>query len=233
MMLPAWDDLPDSLRLPEVHEYYDILRKKRGQLFIKRLFDVLASLILIVLTSPILLYVSLKIRNEDDGPVFFRQRRVTALAKEFDIYKFRTMVPDAQSRGPQLTSQGDDRITPIGKKLRERRLDEIPQLFNILRGEMTFVGTRPEVPRFVQAYTPQMMATLLLPAGLTSSASVAFKDEDAVYAVYPHMDQDTAYVNHVLPIKMKYNLEALSTFSLITDCRILLNTVKSVLLRAR
>lgn len=232
MILPRWDALPDSLRVAEVRPYYDQLYRKRFQLVFKHMFDLLASATLIVLLSPVLAVVSYKIYKSDKGPVYFRQRRVTTLGREFFIFKFRTMVMDAQARGPQLTMQNDTRITPIGKKLRARRLDEIPQLFNIFRGEMSFVGTRPEVPHYVEQYTPEMMATLLMPAGLTSSASVTFKDEDEVHAAHPDMPTDEVYIQYILPKKMELNLNSIANFSLWSDFHVLLDTLRSVLLKS-
>lgn len=225
----SWEKLPEQMRNDAVKPYYDYLCTKRFQLFIKRLFDILASLVLIVLLSPVMLVIAAAIVVQSGRPVFFRQKRITQYGGEFRIFKFRTMVADAQTRGPQLTSKDDDRITLIGSKLRNRRLDEIPQLFNIILGEMSFVGTRPEVSRFVEHYTLEMRATLLVPAGLTSRASIAFKEEDSVYAEHTELDQDDVYIKYVLPRKMQYNLAALAQFSLVSELQVLLDTLKSVL----
>lgn len=230
-MVRKWENLPEQMQNEAVRPYYDHLRTKSFQLFLKRLFDIVASLLLIVLLSPVMLVVSIAIVAQSGRPVFFRQRRVTSYGREFGIFKFRTMVRDAQQRGPQLTAQDDDRITPIGKKLRARRLDEIPQLFNILVGDMSFVGTRPEVPNYVAQYTPEMMATLLLPAGLTSAASISFKDEDIVHAAHPELAMDEVYLRYILPEKMLINLEAVRQFSLWGDVRVLMDTLRSVLIR--
>ncbi len=231
MILRKWEDLPEQMQNDVVKPYYDHLRTKRYQILIKRMFDLLASITLLVLLSPVLIAVSVVIVLQSGRPVFFRQKRVTLYGREFRIFKFRTMVADAQTRGPQLTTKDDDRITSIGKRLRDRRLDEIPQLFNILLGDMSFVGTRPEVPRFVELYTPEMLATLLLPAGLTSVASIQFKDENAMYVLHPELDQDTTYVRFILPCKMEHNLKALASFSLMSDAKVLFDTFKSVLLK--
>lgn len=229
MIMRKWEDLPKQMQNDAVKPYYDHLYTKRFQIFIKRLFDILASFSLLVLLSPVLIVVSVAIAVQSGRPIFFRQKRVTQYGREFRIFKFRTMVADAQARGPQLTTKDDDRITSIGKRLRDRRLDEIPQLFNILLGDMSFVGTRPEVPRFVKHYTPKMMATLLLPAGLTSLASIQFKNEDAFYGEHSELDHDTVYVQYILPQKMQLNLDALKSFSSTGDLIVLINTIKSVL----
>lgn len=229
MILRSWEKLPEQMRNDAVKPYYDYLCTKRFQLFIKRLFDILASLVLIVLLSPVMLVVAAAIVVQSGRPVFFRQKRVTQYGREFRIFKFRTMVTDAQTRGPQVTSRQDNRITPIGRGLRKRRLDEIPQLINILLGDMSFVGTRPEVPRYVKHYTHEMMATLLLPAGLTSRTSVSFKDEEMIYSIHPEESPDNIYVSHILSPKMRLNLEAVSSFSLLSDVEVLFTTLRSVL----
>lgn len=230
-MLPEWESIPTRLQIPEVRPYFELLRGKRFQLLIKRLFDLFVSMVLILLFSPIILVVSCLIYREDKGPVFFRQCRSTALGKEFKVIKFRTMKQEQQTKALQLTLQNDNRITFIGKKIRARRLDEIPQLFNIFLGEMSFVGTRPEVPYYVASYTPEMMATLLLPAGLTSEASIAFRNEDTIYADHPQLHPDEVYMKYILPKKMEYNLESLAHFSLWRDCKVLLETLRSVMFK--
>ena len=172
MMLRKWEDLPQEMRTEEVRPYYDLLRKKQGSLLCKRLFDILASLVLLVLLSPVFLVLAIAIKLDSRGPVFYRQVRVTQYGREFRIFKFRTMVQNADHIGSQVTVSGDSRITRVGKVIRSCRLDEVGQLLNVLGGSMSFVGTRPEVPKYVARYTPEMMATLLLPAGVTSAASL-------------------------------------------------------------
>lgn len=226
MIIPDWNLLPPDLQLPQVRPYYDFLKTKQVQLVIKRCFDVVLSLILIILLLPVFVFVAWKIHKEDGGEVFFRQHRVTALCKQFEILKFRTMTQDAQQKGPQLTLQNDQRITTVGKRIRRLRLDEIPQLFNVLRGDMSFVGPRPEVPRFVEHYTPEMMATLLMPAGITSEASIAFKDEDVLLS--KTSDPDEAYIRVILPEKMKHNLQALYHINLYNDLKTMIKTVFAV-----
>lgn len=226
MIMKKWDKLPDIMKTDEVKPYYLALKKKTGSLIVKRLFDIIVSLILLILLSPVFLVISIMIKTDSKGPVMFRQVRVTQYGKTFRIFKFRTMVTDAEKLGTQVTVDNDSRITKTGNRLRKCRLDEIPQLLNILKGEMSFVGTRPEVEKYVNCYTPEMMATLLLPAGVTSTASIAYKDEDRLLkdAVSP----DDVYVKQILPEKMKYNLEYLKNFGFFYDIRVMIRTVTAV-----
>lgn len=226
-MLKRWEQLPQELQNDSVRPYYEALSRKRGQLLLKRVFDILLSLVLLVLLSPVMLILALAIRLDSPGEVLFRQVRVTQYGQEFRIFKFRTMAANAQQLGTQVTVQGDMRITRVGKLLRKCRLDELPQLLNILMGQMSFVGTRPEVPRYVRQYTPQMLATLLLPAGVTSQASIRYKDEDRL--LDSSVDPDRTYVEQVLPGKMEYNLNSLLDFSLWQDFKTMVQTVGAVL----
>lgn len=226
-LLKRWEQQPQELQNDSVRPYYEALSRKRGQLLFKRVFDILLSLVLLVLLSPVMLILALAIRLDSPGEVLFRQVRVTQYGQEFRIFKFRTMVANAQQLGTQVTVQGDMRITRVGKLLRKCRLDELPQLLNILMGQMSFVGTRPEVPRYVRQYTPQMLATLLLPAGVTSQASIRYKDEDRL--LDSSADPDRTYVEQVLPGKMEYNLNSLLDFSLWQDLKTMVQTVGAVL----
>lgn len=226
MIIKNWEKLPENLRKDEVHIYYERLRKKSFSLMLKRLFDVIMSLILILILSPVLIIISIIIKREDGGSVFYRQVRITQYGKEFKIFKFRTMVEGADKIGSLVTRNEDSRITRVGRTLRKYRLDELPQLFNILIGDMTFVGTRPEVPKYVEKYTDEMMATLLLPAGVTSEASIMFKDEDKF--ISNGIDVDKVYVEEILPKKMKYNLNQLKNFSIGHEILLLLKTVRAV-----
>lgn len=230
-MLIKWESLPEQLKNEEVEEYYNILKKRRVSLLVKRVFDIVVSMIMIVVLSPILLGLSLWIKIDSRGPVFYRQVRITAGGKKFRIFKFRTMVVNADEIGALITAEYDSRITKAGSKLRKCRLDELPQLFNIFLGEMSFVGTRPEVMKYVSEYTDEMKATLLLPAGVTSLASVCYKDEDEIMAKYllEGKTVDEAYVEHVLPDKMKYNLEYLKECNFWGDIVLMIKTVISVL----
>lgn len=228
MLLKKWDDLPDCMKNNEVKKYYDILSKKEGQLVLKRLFDICLSLILIIILSPVILIISIWIKLDSKGPVFYRQERITQYGKVFRIFKFRTMVVDADKIGSLVTTSNDSRITKVGNKIRKCRLDEIPQLFNILTGDMSFVGTRPEVKKYVDQYTDEMYATLLLPAGVTSMASIEFKDEDEIISKYKNRTIDDVYVNEVLPLKMKYNLEAMTSFYFVKELGVMINTIVKV-----
>ncbi|KGQ57208.1 glycosyl transferase [Gallibacterium anatis str. Avicor] len=224
MILLEWESLPSRMKTESVKTYYDYLKTKRFSLLCKAVFDRCLAAILLILLSPLFLYIAYKIHKDSPGGVFFKQTRVTQYGIEFKIYKFRTMVVNAEALGSQVTTDNDKRITAIGEKLRKTRLDEIPQLINILKGEMSFVGTRPEVPRYVDAYTDEMMATLLLPAGVTSEASIEYKDEDRLLSNAE--DADKEYIEKVLPEKMKWNLESIRNYSFSRD---LLTMIKTVL----
>lgn len=229
MRLIPWDELPDELRIDEVRPYYDCLASKKGQLVGKRCIDVAVSAVLLVLLSPVFLVLAIAIKIDSPGPVFYRQERVTQYGKKFRIFKFRTMCDKADQMGSAVTTGCDARVTRVGSKIRDFRLDEIAQLIDILRGTMTLVGTRPEVPKYVAAYTPEMMATLLLPAGVTSAASIRFKDEAKLLDAAA--DVDKVYVEEVLPPKMAYNLQDVKEFSLYHEGVIMIETVVAVLLR--
>lgn len=226
MRLRKWEQLPLQMQTDAVHGYYDVLEKKRVSLFFKRLFDVVVSAVMLVVLLPVFLVLALAIKIDSPGPVFYRQERVTQYGRTFRIFKFRTMVSNADKIGTQVTVGNDSRITRVGKLIRKCRLDEISQLIDIFRGTMTFVGTRPEVPKYVAAYTPEMMATLLLPAGVTSLSSIAYKDEDALLEGAENVDR--TYVEKVLPKKMRYNLKSIETFSFWKDIKVMLMTVLAV-----
>ncbi len=223
----SWEKLPAELQRDAVREYYDILKGKGFSLFLKRCFDIFASAFLIILLSPVMAVLAVWIKCDSKGPVFYKSERVTRYNKPFKIYKFRTMVTDADKKGSLVTVAGDSRITKVGAKIRHSRLDEIPQLFNVFIGEMSFVGTRPEVRHYVDAYTDEMLATLLLPAGITSTASICYKDEDTVMKELcdKGMSVDEAYIDFVLPEKMKYNLEYTRSAGLFQDIAICIKTV--------
>lgn len=214
------------MKVPQVRRYYDILKKKWFSLAVKRAFDIVVSAIMLVLLSPVFIILAIAIKSDSEGPVFFRQERVTKYAKHFRIFKFRTMVNNADKLGSQVTVGNDSRITRVGGMIRKFRLDEICQLIDIFRGTMTFVGTRPEVPKYVEQYTPEMRATLLLPAGVTSQASIFYKDEDKI--LENAQDVDKTYVEKILPEKMKYNLKAIREFSLLGELKIMIMTVFAV-----
>lgn len=230
-MLKSWEKLPASMRTAAVRPYYEALAKRRGALKRKRILDICGSLVLTIILSPVMLVIAALIKAEDGGPVFFRQERVTTYGRVFRIFKFRTMIVDADKKGPLVTGKKDSRITKVGGKLRHLRLDELPQVLNILTGDMSFVGTRPEVKKYVDQYTDEMQATLLLPAGVTSLASIAFKDEDELIAKYTAQGESTdeAYVKHILSKKMKYNLDYLRKAGVLGDLKIMVKTVLEVI----
>lgn len=231
-MLKDWNSLPESMKKEEVKKYYRELSRKRPALAAKRFLDVFMALILTVLLSPVMLILAICIKLDSKGPVFYRQERITQYGRPYRIFKFRTMVADADKKGPLVTRGGDSRITRMGRKLRSCRLDEIPQLFNVLKGEMSFVGTRPEVQKYVDSYTPEMMATLLLPAGITSRTSIAYKDEEAEIDRYKKetgKETEEIYIHYILPEKMKYNLEYIRSFSVLGDLKIMIDTALAVI----
>lgn len=226
MRLCKWEKLPEEMQTDEVRRYYDILKKKRVSLFFKRAFDIVASLVLLLILSPVFLILAIAIKIDSKGPVFYRQVRVTQYGKQFRIHKFRSMVQNAD-RGSLVTVNNDSRITRVGKFVRKFRLDEISQLIDVLEGNMTFVGTRPEVRKYVDVYTSEMMATLLLPAGVTSEASIYYKDEAEL--LDKAEDTDKVYMEDVLPGKMYYNLKAIEKYGFWREIGVMFMTVFAVL----
>lgn len=227
MILCRWEDLPECMKLPEVKPYYDILSKKKGQLLLKRIFDFIVALIMLIVLCIPMLVISVWIKIDSKGPVFYRQGRVTTNGKHFRIHKFRTMVSNADKIGTTVTVGNDSRITRVGSKLRRVRLDELPQLIDVLQGTMSFVGTRPEAVKYVEQYKPEYMATLLLPAGITSETSIYYKDEDTLLSNAENADD--IYVNDVLPGKMYYNLKSIEKFSFWHDIKVMFMTFFAVL----
>lgn len=225
MFVKKWNKLPSEMQTENVRKYYDILKKKRFSLFFKRVFDIVVSLIMLIMLFPLFLFLSIAIKIDSPGPVFYRQVRVTQYGKQFRIFKFRSMVQDAD-KGSLITTNGDTRVTRVGKFIRKFRLDEISQLINVLYGTMTFVGTRPEVPKYTDKYTPEMMATLLLPAGITSLASIYYKDEAKL--LDDAEDTDKIYIEKILPGKMHYNLKAIEKFSFWSDIKVMFMTLFAV-----
>ena len=227
MILKKWEELPKEFQTGEVKKYYDILSKKKGSLFLKRVFDVIVSLILLIILLPVFIILGIAIKIDSKGPVFFRQERITQYGRTFKIFKFRTMVNNAEKLGTQVTIGNDSRITRVGSFIRNYRLDEISQLLNILTGDMTFVGTRPEVKKYVDYYTKEMMVTLLLPAGVTSLASIYYKDEAEL--LEKSENPDKTYIEEILPEKMKYNLQSIEKFNFIEDIKIMFMTALAVI----
>lgn len=222
-----WEKLPSEMQTEEVRRYYDILKKHKCGRFFKRAFDIFMSLFMLIILSPLMLILAIIIKIDSRGPVFFRQERVTRYNRHFRIFKFRTMVVNAEKLGAQVTSKGDARVTRVGRFLRKCRLDELPQLLDIFRGTMSFVGTRPEVPKYVACYTNEMYATLLMPAGVTSLASIKYKDEAELMENAENADE--TYVNEVLPAKMQYNLQALEKFGFWREIGLTFKTIGAVL----
>lgn len=224
--MKKWDEIPVFMKNEQVKYYYNILKKKEQQIRIKRIFDLVMAVGLIIVLAPFMLAISVAIKMDSPGPVIFKQVRITIYGRKFHIYKFRTMVAGADKIGSKVTVQGDSRITKTGEFLRKYRLDEIPQLFNVLIGDMSFVGTRPEVEKYVHQYNDAMKATLLMPAGITSLASIKYKDEDQLLRNAENTDEE--YVKIVLPEKMKYNLKALEEFDIFSDLKTMIATVFAV-----
>ena len=226
-MLKKWDDLPDFMKTDEVRPYYDILKKKKMGLFLKRAMDFVGGILLLIILAIPMAIIAVWIKLDSEGPVFYRQERITTYGKHFKIHKFRTMVSNADKIGSAVTVGNDSRITKVGTKLRGYRLDELPQVLDLISGNMSFVGTRPEAVKYVEKYSPEYMATLLLPAGITSEASIRYKDEAELLDAAD--DVDGVYVEGVLPGKMKYNLEAIKNFSFFGEIATMFRTVFAVL----
>ena len=226
-MWKKWDDLPDFMRIPEVKPYWESLNKKRGQMVLKRAFDLGAATAMLVPLSVPMGMIAIMIKRDSEGPVFYRQERVTRYGKHFRIHKFRTMVSNADRIGTAVTVGNDSRITKVGAKLRDLRLDELPQLFDVISGNMSFVGTRPEAVKYVEQYEPEYYATLLMPAGITSEASIRYKDENQLLDAAD--DVDDVYIHQVLPEKMKWNLQSLREFSAVKELATMFRTVAVVL----
>ena len=226
-MLKRWEDLPDFMRIDEVRPYWQILERKKGQILLKRVFDFVLALIMGMILCLPMFIIAILIKLDSKGPVFYRQERVTTYGRHFRIHKFRTMVTNADQIGTAVTVQGDSRITKIGAVLRRFRLDEFPQLIDVLTGDMSFVGTRPEAVKYVEQYKAEYNATLLMPAGITSEASIRYKDESALLDAAD--DVDRVYVQNVLPAKMKWNLESIRRFRFLGEIATMIRTVLAVL----
>lgn len=214
------------MQVKEVRKYYEILCRKRTSLLFKRILDIVASIILLVLLSPVFLVLAAAIKADSKGPVFYRQVRVTQYGRKFRIHKFRSMVDRADEKGSLVTAGDDSRITRVGRLIRDKRLDELPQLIDVLQGNMTFVGVRPEVPKYVKAYTPKMRATLLLPAGITSLASIYYKDEGKL--LDKAGDPERIYIEEILPKKMEWNLRGIEEYGFFKEIEVMFMTAFSL-----
>ena len=226
-MLRQWEDLPEFMKNDAVRPYWEVLNKRRGQLVAKRVFDLVVSVLMLIVLAVPMAIITVWIKLDSKGPVLYRQERVTTYGKHFRIHKFRTMVSNADKIGTAVTVGNDSRITRVGSKLRHLRLDELPQLFDVISGDMSFVGTRPEAVKYVERYKPEYNATLLMPAGITSEASIRYKDEDKL--LNGADDVDEVYVNDVLPAKMKWNLESIRRFRFLREILTMFRTVAAVL----
>ena len=226
MMLKKWDDLPEEFHNDKVRAYYDILEKKKLSLLGKRIFDLITACILLIFLIIPMLVIAIMIKCTSKGHVIFKQERVTKYGRIFNIYKFRTMYTDKMEKGYQITVKDDPRITPVGKKLRKLRLDELPQIFNVLGGSMSFVGTRPEVMKYVKHYSPEMYASLLMPAGITSVTCIIYKDEDELLKNPEQIEYD--YLNGIMQKKMRTNLMYIRKFCVLYDIAVMIRTVKEV-----
>lgn len=214
------------MQTEEVKKYYDILNSKKGYLIAKRIFDFALSLVMSLVFLPFIILVGIMIKIDSPGKIFFLQKRVTTNGKVFKIFKFRTMKENSEKLSG-VTIDNDPRITKLGKYLRKFRIDEIPQIFNILTGDLSFVGARPESVKYVKEYSPEMYATLLMPAGVTSTASILFKDEAEL--LKGAKSPDETYVKDILPKKMAYNLEYIENCSLLYDIKVMFKTVIAVI----
>lgn len=225
MLIKKWDKLPEELKIEEVKPYWEKLRRRNWNLFWKRVFDIFVSLILLIVLSPIFLILAIAIKCDSKGPVFYRQERITQYGKVFRIHKFRSMTVGAD-KGSLVTVKGDARVTKVGKFIRKCKLDEVSQLIDVLQGNMSFVGTRPEVKKYVDLYSPEYLATLLLPAGITSMASLLYKDENDL--LDGAEDTDKVYMEEVLPNKMNYNLDEITKEGPFHDIKVMFMTFFAV-----
>lgn len=222
-----YEDLPRSMKKKKVKEYFDFLQGRRFSLGAKRVFDIVVSLVILTICSPFFLILAAAIKIDSRGPVFYRQVRVGRYDQDFRIFKFRTMVANADKIGLSLTTGNDPRITRVGRLIRKCRLDEFSQILNVLCGDMSLVGPRPEVRKYVESYRPEYMATLLVRPGITATSSIAFRNEDEI--LNKGGDPEEIYVREILPEKMALNLEYLRHISVFHDIKIMFQTVFAVL----
>lgn len=208
-------------------DFDSLMKKKKFSLLLKRFFDIFASVLGLLILSPILIIVSLLIVITSKGGVFFRQTRVGKDGKEFKIFKFRTMVVDAESKGMQITVGADSRITKIGKILRKTKIDELPQLINVFIGQMSFVGYRPEVPRYVDMYTDYERNVLRIKPGITDLASITYRDENEV--LDKSDNPEYTYINEIMPTKLALNMEYMKKMGFWYDIGLIFRTFLAIL----
>ncbi|WP_270641863.1 sugar transferase [Paraclostridium sordellii] len=203
------------------------LEDKKFQLIMKRIFDITASVVGLVILSPIFILISIFIKLDSRGPVFFRQIRVGLNKKEFKIFKFRTMVNDAEVKGRQITVGNDNRITNVGYFIRKYKIDEFPQLINVLKGEMSLVGPRPEVPSYVELYDEEQEQVLMVKPGITDYASIEFRNENEILG--NSLNPEEEYIENIMPMKIGLNLKYINEISVLTDVKIILNTLVCII----
>jgi len=204
-----------------------VLEKRKLQLVLKRAMDIVISGGALLVIWPVLLLIALAIRIDDPGPVFYRQVRVGKDGKEFRIFKFRTMIVDADKKGLAITVGRDNRITRVGRLLRKTKLDELAQLINVFTGEMSFVGPRPEVPKYVNMYTPYQRQVLLVRPGITDYASIAYRNENDL--LEGAEDPEKMYIDVIMPDKIELNMKYLREISPLADIRLILSTIVAVI----
>lgn len=227
MYVKQFEKLPTAFQKDEIKPYFDYLQTRRGSLIAKRVLDIFVALLVLTLLSPVMLLSALLIKITTKGPLFYLQERVGLYGKPFHIYKFRTMVVNADKIGAQITvGERDPRITRVGRILRTTRIDEFPQMLNVLKGDMTIIGTRPEVPRYVKEYSDEMMASLLMQPGASGVASIAYRYENEM--LKDKEDPEQYYIQTILPDKMRINLDYLKKFSIWQDLWLMLRTVGCV-----
>lgn len=205
----------------------DVLARRKPQLIAKRAMDIVLSACALAVLWPLLLLIALAIWIDDPGPVFYRQVRVGRNGKTFRIFKFRSMVMDADKKGLAITVGRDSRITRVGTVLRKTKLDELAQLLNVLLGQMSFVGPRPEVPKYVELYTPYQRQVLLVRPGITDYASIAYRNENDLLAGAPN--PETMYIEQIMPDKIELNMKYLREISPLADIRLILKTIVAVI----
>lgn len=227
MYVKQFEKLPPDLQKSEIRPYFDYLQTRKGSLIAKRVLDIFVALLVLTVLSPIMLISAILVKLTTKGPLFYLQERVGLYGKPFHIYKFRTMVVDADKIGAQITvGERDPRITKVGHILRTTRIDEFPQMLNVLKGDMTIIGTRPEVPRYVKEYSDEMKATLLMQPGASGGASIAYRYENEM--LKDKEDPEQYYIDAILPDKMQINLDYLKKFSIWQDLWLMCRTVGCV-----
>ena len=224
--------MADSLFAVELDQEHSlnidtILQQKRLQLILKRVFDIVVSFIGLVILSPLFIILAIVIVSDSKGPVFFKQTRVGRNGVLFKIYKFRTMIEDAEAKGMQLTVGDDSRITNVGAFLRKTKIDELHQLINVLKGEMSFVGPRPEVPKYVELYTEDQRQVLMVRPGITDLASIEYRNESALLATTDNPEK--VYLEEIIPGKLELNRKYIVNMSLAIDMRIIMRTISAIL----